>query len=67
MAYDARTGPQAPQPRRRPCHDSEVNILRMGSASLSLSQSLDRRVFRTNEEAQRAVDRVLHRPGRPRT
>ena len=35
----------------------------MGSASLSLSQSLDRRVFRTNEEAQRAVDRVLHRPG----
>jgi hypothetical protein len=65
MAYDARTGPQAPQPRREHRNESKVNLLQLGNSSMSLGQSLDRRVFKSNEDAQRAVDRVLRRSGRP--
>jgi hypothetical protein len=64
MAYDARTGPQAPQPRRERPNDSTVNVLQMGNSSMSLGQSLDRRVFKSNEDAQRAVERVLRRAAR---
>jgi hypothetical protein len=65
MAYDARTGPQTPQPRREHRDYSKVNLLQMGNSSMSLGQSLDRRVFTSNEDAQRAVDRVLRRSARP--
>lgn len=65
MAYDARTGPQAPQPRRERRNDSKVNLLQMGNSSMSLGQSLDRQVFTSNQDAQRAVDRVLRRSARP--
>jgi hypothetical protein len=34
---------------------------------MSLGQSLDRRVFKSNEDAQRAVDRILRRSGRTAT
>ncbi len=64
MAYDARTGPQEPQPRRRRPNDTTVNVLQMGNSSMSLGQSLDRRVFKSNEDAQRAVERVLRRAAR---
>lgn len=64
MAYDARTGPQAPQPRREHRNDSKVNLLQLGNSSMSLGQSLDRRVFKSNEDAQRAVERVLRRAAR---
>jgi hypothetical protein len=67
MAYDARTGPLEPQPRRAPRNDSKVNVLQMGNSSMSLGQSLDRRVFKSNEDAQRAVDRILRRSGRTAT
>jgi hypothetical protein len=39
----------------------------MGNSSMSLGQSLDRRVFKSNEDAQRAVDRILRRSGRTAT
>lgn len=64
MAYDARTGPQGPQPRRERRDDAKVNVLQMGNSSMSLGQSLDRRVFKSNEDAQRAVERVLRRSAR---
>lgn len=37
----------------------------MGNPSMSLGQSLDRRVLKSNEDAQRAVERVLRRSASP--
>jgi hypothetical protein len=64
MAYDARTGPQEPQPRRTRPNDSKVNVLQLGNSSMSLGQSLDRRVLKSNVDGQRAVARVLRRAAR---
>lgn len=65
MAYDARSGPQEPQPRRENRNRPKVNLLQMGNSSLSLGQSLDRGASTSTADAQRAVERVLRRSRRP--